>query len=143
MGHANIDVTHVVYGHHGLPYGEPLDTFLSGVRRNLWFFLWRGCSLLDESLRRGNVDAAAATLCCQDSRCRGFLITPSKPLASAVIYFDRLKSSRQGHGGFQQGTCGTGLDLQPSPQLLKPFAHTSDADSDIRSTAVHFRESLG
>jgi hypothetical protein len=39
-------------GHHRLPYGEPLDTFPSGARPNLWCFLWRGCLLLRES-RRG------------------------------------------------------------------------------------------
>ena len=42
-----------------------------------------------------------------------------------------------------QSTCGIGLDLQPSAQLVKPLAHTSNPDSDIRSTAIHFRKSLG
>ena len=40
-----------------LSYGEPLDTFPSGARRNLWCFLWRGCLLLHES-RRGALSGA-------------------------------------------------------------------------------------
>jgi hypothetical protein len=43
---------HRIFCRHRLPYGEPLDTFPSGARRNLWCFLWRGCLLLHES-RRG------------------------------------------------------------------------------------------
>jgi hypothetical protein len=41
-----------IFCRHRLPYGEPLDTFPAGARRNLWCFLWRGCLLLHES-RRG------------------------------------------------------------------------------------------
>jgi len=40
---------HRIFCRHRLPYGEPLDTFPSGARRNLWCFLWRGCLLLHES----------------------------------------------------------------------------------------------
>jgi hypothetical protein len=46
---------------------------------------------------------------------------------------------RQGYGGSQQSTSGIGPDFQPSAQLLKPFACTGNPDSDIRSTAIHFR----
>src|ERR1039457_254786 len=42
---------HRVFCRHCLPYGEPLDPFPSGARRNLWCFIWRRCLLLHESHR--------------------------------------------------------------------------------------------
>jgi hypothetical protein len=80
-----------------LSYGEPLDTFPSGARRNLWCFLWRGCLLLHESRRGAPFGCHKISVLFTDVGCRRRHTHPLCRIAhrsSSTTMLNAIKISR-------------------------------------------------